>query len=245
MPSFLRRVPILVAAVGALLLFTATPAQAAFKLRISDGTTTITITDNDLNDLSGTTGAIAHTGSLGVFTFTLSSALSQPLPPNNQYLASMQLTVTFSSTGAGTLTVTMTDTNFNLSATPYRLDSQLGASGSGGFNAGTDATYKSVFDPNNSGLNEFSSGGAGTTVVGPHLANNPVGSFASAIINPTGNPFSLTGQTVINVTGASSGSIDATTQVIVPAPAGIALAFGGLSCLGLGALVRRRKAMVV
>ena len=59
------------------------PAQAAFKLMLSDGVVSVMVEDNMLGDGDATTGVIAFSGAVGTnFTVNLTTGLSKPVLPN-------------------------------------------------------------------------------------------------------------------------------------------------------------------
>src|SRR5262245_30208778 len=91
-------------AIAALLLGTMHPVEATFKMQLSDGSTTKTVSDNQLGDLTfGTTGLITFGGTIGNFFINITLGSSQPLigSPTNPVLNITSFSAT-SSTG-GTL----------------------------------------------------------------------------------------------------------------------------------------------
>jgi hypothetical protein len=222
------------------------PADAAFRLRISDGTTTVNVTDSDGD------GFVSYSGAIGNFVINFTAGTSKPALPNTQYLANMDITsfdVT-SSNGGGTLTVDLTDTGFALAPLPaYYLTSS--ATG----NTNGSVTFQSIVDMRNSGTDEFTSSGEvnGTTVVSTGLqgplsgafgGGSPGDSLRTLAFSGT-SPFSLTSRTVITLGSNGYSSFDGLTTVAVPAPGGAALLLAGLPFLGVYQWRRRRKLAVV
>jgi hypothetical protein len=214
-------------------------AQAAFKLELSDGVTTVSITDNGVGDLNNLPGQILFAGTVGGFTTNLTGALSNN--PGTADGASLQLqSIDIRNGGpSGTLTLRLTDTGFLLPVGDRQLDSALALTFTKSA-AGDSASFQSFADTSNV---EF---GTGTSAVS--LAFTSPGSVAPVSASGSTNlalggasAYSLTNQAVIKLTSGAQVNLSGTTTVTasdsVPEPA-------TLSLLGLSGLLmfRRRTA---
>jgi len=226
------------------------PANAAFKLRI---------TDVDLFASSGgTLGQVTITGAGGVVTtagpitvgqFTVSAdGFSKPLIGNTDTLAHMHLHalgITNLGTTTDTLRFELTDTGFVL--TPYGpgagMTSMIGGTATPVPQSQLTLATQTV-DLNNNEFTSTSPPGAITLTNAPPpltgaFSDTKIGNFAYA-----GQAFSITerDELVLPVAGAIS-SFDADSQVVTPAPGGLILAASGALTL-LGGYRLRRKKMV-
>lgn len=199
-------------------------AGAAPTIKISDGTTTVTITDNGSLDIDNTlAGVVTYSGSIGTWSTTLSSGVSKPeagaaTKPN--------MDLTFRARGTGTLTIWFSDDFFG--PTSGSLIANIGGTTVG------SVTYSTLLNTGNvlfqgtqvtSEVYNATSAGADTPYSG--AASGPgTASYA----------FSLTQKIVINhtTTGLSSG--DATLNI---PDGGTTLALLGGSLLGLGVIRRK------
>lgn len=87
-------------------------AHAVPQLRIFDAQTTITITDGDGADTDNAAGALSWAGSIGVWSVTVTSALTKPAAGSADH-PFLGLTFSATSSAAGTLTLLFTETDFN------------------------------------------------------------------------------------------------------------------------------------
>jgi hypothetical protein len=237
--KYLRPLAVLV---GAAIIGLPTQAQAAFELRLSDGTTTVTIVDDGAGDLANTTaGQIIFAGSVGTFTINVTTGLGDPAAGhvNTDFSAHMHLdNVSVSSAAGGTLTIELSQTNLSLTDSPGGISLR---SVFGGVTAGTVEAWQ-ILDLDNA---LFAANGTGEAEVhhgpfsGPAFAD--VGTDLTSGPYTAGDDFSLTERVVISHGGEGTTSFNIDSLATVPVPPGIALALSALPVLGLGYL-RRRKA---
>lgn len=67
---------------GIAALATMSLAPSAFavpQLQLSDGTTTITVTDQGIGDIDGNTGVIVFHGSIGAFNINVTTGITKPV----------------------------------------------------------------------------------------------------------------------------------------------------------------------
>jgi hypothetical protein len=206
----------------------ATLSQIAYaipQLRISDGTSTLTITDNSGGDNSAIAGRIVWDGSIGNWTFnthvgTTYPALGSALNPM------LDLSFNAVSNGAGgTLTLSFTQNGFG--PTAGNALAQIGGTTNG------TVTYQSYGVTNNAPFNmgnllsaqgPYSSAFSGE-MVGGSLTNN--------------GPYSLTQVVTINHTG--SGITTGNANLFAVPDSGLTVLLLGCALSALGALTRFRN----
>ncbi len=193
-------------------------------LTLSDGVTTIVVTDGSAMDTSTLAGAVVFTGSLGNFSFTASAGLTKP-QAGSASAPSIDLSSIAQATGAGTLTVTFSETGFT--AFPGILTGDIG---------GTIATGGSL-------TNIVMQNALNLVTNGPFGPGAFSGSGSAALID--GAPYSLT-QSAILTFGAGGGmtSFDAAGTVVGVPDGGMTLTMLGIGLVAVGAaggIYRRAK----
>lgn len=217
----------LIAALVALLALVYTPAaQAAFKLDLSDGINTVSITDNAIGlDGDPTVGNIVFIGAVGPnFTINATQGASKPVVgPGSLFVTSFDV----ASTGAGVLTIKLTDTDFAVPAGPLSLTQTLTLNTL----AGNPTVKVTGYEDN--GNVEFA-----MTNPSPTLTLGALGSqIASSVPYNFTAPYSLT--EIATVTFTQKGDIGFTANLTaIPEPASVLL-LGGV--LLLTAKTVRRK----
>lgn len=230
--------------VGALALVATPKAEATASLRISDGTTTVTISDNAAGDLDGSTGSILFNSAVNQFAgWTISMSLGVTKPLNgaaNFPIMEMNFTAIYNNASAGsTLTIQFTDTDFT-GPSP----TSFGATYGGNVAAGASLVYTTYRDNNN---NPFADGAdadtlpdAGTLIsTSPTYTGTQGGTQWTPMLSNT-NPYSLTEQIVLTQSAGlgRTNSGDATLQT---PDGGFTAALLGFGFLGLAGI--RRKLM--
>src|SRR5262249_51488664 len=122
------------------------PAEGAFKLRVSDGTTTVTVQDNMAGDLNPAVGVIlvSQTFASGAIV-TVNVGVSKPQPPNSASLAFMDIGIVATAPAGTVLTIDLTDTDFNLFGPPINMHSDASNNSS----AVVTQTFQEWFGTNN------------------------------------------------------------------------------------------------
>lgn len=197
---------------AAALVGMAASAHAVPFLTVSDGATTISLTDNGSGDIAPGSGAVSWAGAIGNWSFTIASGFVGGSSANPD----LHLSVIAQSTQGGSLTVAFGDV----------FGPSIGGTvaGVGGFLAqGALITYNTFADATLLSTQSFVGAGAfsGTTQGG--FVNSP--------------SYTLSQQIQLVHTGAGVSSADAGLHVPDSASTSILL---GCSLLGLAALGRRR-----
>jgi hypothetical protein len=212
------------ATLAAFLLLASVQAEAVLTLRLSDGSTTVTISDDESADLLLGPG-VQFTGSVGNFFLNLTAGFNQGTS-QFPYLDLFNWNV--SSFGGGTLEVMLTETGFS-GSDPFLSVTQIGGTTGGSVSF---ATYADLNDT------PF---GLGTPVasLGPYT-----GAFSGSTLGwivPDAS-YSLTLVTTITHPGSTSPvATSFNAELKVAQPATLILlgsAFVGISALG--AATRRR-----
>jgi hypothetical protein len=195
-------------------------------LTLSDGTTTIVVTDGSAQDSNTLAGAVTFNGALGSnFILNVSTGLTKPLT-GSASAPSIDLNSVDFATGAGTLTISFSETGFT--AFPGILTGDVGGT------VGAGGSFTNIVMQN--GLDLVTNGPFGP---GPFS-----GSGSAALID--GAPYSLT-QTAILTFGPAGGMISfnaAGTVVGVP-DGGMTLTMLGIGLVAVAAAGRiYRKATV-
>jgi hypothetical protein len=221
----------------ALALAATSVSQAVPVIRISDGSTTITVTDNLAGDGSAAAGFVQYTAPAGTFagwSVVLSAGTTKPVigsatKPELDLVWS--ITRDQSAVGPGTLTVMFSENDFNLAANAGSITASGGTLGA----AGNQARVRTYYAANNVTLNAASLI-TDQTFNGPNaFANNAPGAV------PADPAVSFTVRLDLTQAPGTITSGDIHLFVNVP-EGGSMVTFLGTALLALGAFAARRKA---
>ncbi len=210
-------------AAAAALLGGAQSAQAALILQVSSGSTTYTVADNGIGDLSGFAGSVLFFGSVGTWELTIASGTSATDP------FSMHLTAGVTGTaGDAPITIKLTQTDLVAGSQPISFF----ANGSGSGEAGSAASWSAWIDDSNAAF------GQGQQVE----SSTGYTSSADTIAATLNGTYSATIVTTVDFTRMTQGGLrGASLDVSMGVPEPTSLALVGLGLLGAG-IARRRKA---
>lgn len=212
----------LLAAATAAMIASPGLVQAAAMMSISDGISTVQVTDGGLGDSNPVAGVITWIGAIGVWTVNVDTGLSKPVL-GSAAQPHMDFNFVDVSSGAGTLTLMFTDVDFSGTGTL-----PLGT-GLGGTSNGTVA-YSVYADSANVafGMEQLV---ASLGPLGGAYSGTASGNFDNA-----GGLYSLT--QLITITHTRDGVSSGDAELRVPEPGILALL--GLGLAGVGFMRRRR-----
>jgi len=227
------------AATVAVALF-ATSARATFELRISnpEAGATVTILDGGVGDLNPLTGAITFAGTVGNFTFQVTSSATKPVL-GSAGSPEMDLHVFIAApvggVGVQTLVISASDIGFQPIVPGWHVNYTANDSSLANALISTSVTAYAA----SSNLN-FDTSGVNTGAIAGFPGS---GGAASFLAGGTTAPYSLT---VVDTIKTNPGLLFISDDALLtplPEPASIAMLVAGVPVLGL-LWARRRKAKV-
>ena len=203
-------------------------------LRLTDGVTTINVTDQGVGDANSAVGAITFVGSISPtskWVFNVTTGVTKPVSGTAASPHMDVSTLNMTSMGPGTLTVQFTETGFG----PLAANNSFRADIGGTTTSNGAIIYKTYLDSGNVGFAQT------TLLTSQSFVGTPFsGTALSGAVSPA-NPYSLTEVLTITHTGAGQTSLDAELQA-VPEPSALLLLGSGLA--GFGYLRMRRRTSV-
>jgi len=217
------------------------PADAAFKLRLTQGVNVVTITDGGVGDLAvGIPGEILFSGAVGVFQINNVTGLSKGVLASSPHeshmdLASVDTSCVAVACAGGLLTIELTDTGFDPLVNPGTLIGAVGGTVNGsalfkGYKNGTNAEF--AVSPIDVSIGPFVDAVGGITPTAfsgtdsqPH---GPIAAYSMTMVASIRHPGDRALSTSFNF------ALDN-----VPEPATMTLF--GIGLLGVGLATRRRR----
>jgi hypothetical protein len=203
-------------------------AQAVPQLRLFDGTSTITISDNGAGDTQGAAGQVVFVGSIGNWNLNVHVGSTYPVIGS---LSNPMLDLSFNATSGGaggTLQISFSADGFGPSS--GSAEAAIGGTIASGGSL-TYATYGGTNNTNFSTVNPLTSQGP----FGPGAFS---GTVTGAAVNNVG-PYSLT--QVISITHAA-GTYQTTGDALLTVPeSGTSALLLGSGLMGIGLLARLRR----
>ncbi len=229
------------AALGVVLaLAAASIGQATPMLRVTDGVSTTTITDNLAGDLNGAAGAVTFSGTVNGWSILVSSGATKPIlgSATLPHLdLSWQVTRT-SLAGGSTLTICFSENGFNLSPIAGNFVTDSGGTLGSTTGPANSANVRTFYDLGNTEL-------AQTTALTTHLFTGPGGFSGSDAGGPVGPDPSLSLTIKVTLSQAvgsvTSGDID--LHIVGVPEGGSMVTFLGTALLALGVFAARRKGL--
>jgi len=203
-------------------------SEAGLSVTLSEiGFAPTTIVDNGVGDTNAAVGQIAFSGAYGSFSSVVILATSNaPGSSANAQISDLTVETRNSAAGTRTLTVTETDDSFTTPigpGDPFLLTNDLAAT----LPSGRTATSFSSLDGTSTALASVTGVGAGTTSIS-----------GTRGLLPT---FTLSNTLTVTLAASQFGSATVTTTAVLPEPATATAMMAGLSFLGAGAWLKRRK----
>jgi hypothetical protein len=254
----LRSMALLMGVACTLGMFAAKARAGTIEMVVTEGATVISIPDNSALDTDPTDGVInVDTSPLsGINQFLVNYKFAQ-LGANSNSPGGNSSTGFVTQTGVaqlllggtGSITVLASDVDFNVPpAGPGNLHTSSTAEFANATNGNTNG-FQGWYNPSNTlGAKEVPSPVTTFTATGQPAADPHMGQTNTPITLV--NPYGLTNQTVITLTGGSTGALaqdrfGGTVQTFsapIPEPASMALMLGALPVLVFGLMRRRRAA---
>ena len=217
----------------AVVLGTASSAQASLELVLTSGASTVTKSDPN----SG--GSVNYSGAVGNFSVVFAYGDSNSPGGQTALTEEGSIKITNNSSSAETITIVVSAQDFTSPHSPPAMDVLDTVSGTVATGSLISGSAQGFADASNT---LFGTGFASTKLTfGP---NGPSTSFSqNGDVNGfMGSKYSLTFTETFTVAGGTSLTLTGgNVQTVVPAPAGLVLALTGFPMLGFAGLLRRRR----
>lgn len=217
--------PLLFAMILALPLSTAYAVPIVPVLKLSDGITSVTVSDGGVGDFNSASGAITYIDSIGSWFLNVSTGLTKPILGNVSEPHLDLSSINVSSSSGGTLTISFADGDFNVPASNYNVGMSLG----GTLLTGGSITFDSYYYDSNA--IDFV---GGNLISSLNFSTSPFSGSTSALISPVGTSDLYSLAEIVTITHGGFGATSFNAEV--PEPGTILLLGSGL--IGLAFLRR-------
>jgi len=239
--NLVRRMAMLAVCSGIAILATSSPAKALLTAKISNGVSSVSITDNVMNDFNPAAQSLFFSGNVGAFSNALGSGVSLTASSNapgsndsmiGSFITDTTITVRNSTSGTQVLTVMLSDNAFTIPGLGTKSHVISSVSTTQLTGSGSAATNRSTV--------------SGTMLAGTAMISGPSTNASNSVngnVTITSSPYTISQTGTITLAAGQVATVTFTTTVIgSPEPASMVMLATALPVLGLVRRLRRARA---